>query len=469
MPTILPAVTEAGIDQQHVNHDNRLSINLSSGSEAIIKTNGLRRKGKKKTHTKSRLGCINCKQRRVKCDEVSPTCGNCAKFLIRCSFCPHWVAAVPNQRDEQPSRQNGKKRGRPRKNWNNLTLSAEALPRQVVLSATGLGLGGVDKAPNGQNNTDDFEVLHHYMINTSKTLGDVVWEQKVPILAFRYTAVRHLLLALSALHLARLRAHERDRFQDLAAHHLDTGLQQVLSLMAELNQSNCDALFISSILLCFICVAKEPGPGHLLLVPDKDGLSWWCLIQGVRIVTNTMGLANIFAGVLGPRISQKPPHIHPMIERRQDLPHWERALGNISDLISLTANPQMDMYLDVVEALSICFMNIYGRTDMPKDDEISDEPLIHEWMDNLTEDFIGCLKDGCPLALLILAHYAVLVKKLEFLWYMSGWAGRILCGIRGLLEKRYHDWLQWPQEEIARLGEMRRSAGCDLKGVSLQR
>ena len=35
-------------------------------------------------HKRSRLGCDNCKRRRVKCNEQTPTCGACAREGIKC-------------------------------------------------------------------------------------------------------------------------------------------------------------------------------------------------------------------------------------------------------------------------------------------------------------------------------------------------------------------------------------------------
>lgn len=35
-------------------------------------------------HKRSRLGCDNCKRRRVKCNEQAPTCDACAKEGVKC-------------------------------------------------------------------------------------------------------------------------------------------------------------------------------------------------------------------------------------------------------------------------------------------------------------------------------------------------------------------------------------------------
>ena len=39
-----------------------------------------------RAHTKSRLGCRNCKLRRVKCDESKPQCNRCTSFGVACNY-----------------------------------------------------------------------------------------------------------------------------------------------------------------------------------------------------------------------------------------------------------------------------------------------------------------------------------------------------------------------------------------------
>ena len=41
---------------------------------------------KRKYHSKSRKGCSTCKKRRVKCDELKPSCGNCARMKLTCGY-----------------------------------------------------------------------------------------------------------------------------------------------------------------------------------------------------------------------------------------------------------------------------------------------------------------------------------------------------------------------------------------------
>ncbi|KAI8951374.1 hypothetical protein F4801DRAFT_545323 [Xylaria longipes] len=45
-----------------------------------------RPRGPRLYHKKSRTGCLRCKQRRVKCDELHPSCSSCSRHLVECVY-----------------------------------------------------------------------------------------------------------------------------------------------------------------------------------------------------------------------------------------------------------------------------------------------------------------------------------------------------------------------------------------------
>ncbi|OAA80664.1 C6 transcription factor [Akanthomyces lecanii RCEF 1005] len=49
-------------------------------------------------HSKSRLGCLNCKRRRVKCNEQRPTCSPCRRLGLLCDYAtaPGTIQAAPS-------------------------------------------------------------------------------------------------------------------------------------------------------------------------------------------------------------------------------------------------------------------------------------------------------------------------------------------------------------------------------------
>ena len=62
-------------------------------------------------------------------------------------------------------------------------------------------------------NVDNLRLYHHYITVTSFTFGDdVMWHDKIPRFAFDNSYIPHLMLALSALHLARLQAMEATKY-----------------------------------------------------------------------------------------------------------------------------------------------------------------------------------------------------------------------------------------------------------------
>lgn len=74
--------------------DNKINLNgnvrIKEKYVELIELDGKRvsktSKGKKKFHSKSRNGCINCKRKRIKCDETKPTCIKCQNSKLQCSY-----------------------------------------------------------------------------------------------------------------------------------------------------------------------------------------------------------------------------------------------------------------------------------------------------------------------------------------------------------------------------------------------
>ncbi|KAK7943778.1 uncharacterized protein PG986_012891 [Apiospora aurea] len=72
---------------------------------------------------KSRTGCTTCRQRRVKCDEVRPVCGNCTRRFVNHSPCEYGQSV-----SRRPSREKG----------HSETAALKGTPKQVVTEDTRL-------------------------------------------------------------------------------------------------------------------------------------------------------------------------------------------------------------------------------------------------------------------------------------------------------------------------------------------
>jgi hypothetical protein len=56
----------------------------ASGAELSVRIR--RRPVPRKGHTKSRRGCLNCKRRKVKCQETLPECAHCTRIGLVCEY-----------------------------------------------------------------------------------------------------------------------------------------------------------------------------------------------------------------------------------------------------------------------------------------------------------------------------------------------------------------------------------------------
>jgi hypothetical protein len=56
----------------------------TSGAELTVRVR--RRPVPRKGHTKSRRGCLNCKRRKVKCQETLPECDHCTRIGLVCEY-----------------------------------------------------------------------------------------------------------------------------------------------------------------------------------------------------------------------------------------------------------------------------------------------------------------------------------------------------------------------------------------------
>ncbi|KFA71543.1 hypothetical protein S40288_06830 [Stachybotrys chartarum IBT 40288] len=68
----VPEAPSAVHRREDVNSAQRLALNENSSGKQRVR------------HTKSSTGCVNCRRRRKKCDEMQPACGGCERLNLQC-------------------------------------------------------------------------------------------------------------------------------------------------------------------------------------------------------------------------------------------------------------------------------------------------------------------------------------------------------------------------------------------------
>ncbi|CEL07024.1 hypothetical protein ASPCAL10190 [Aspergillus calidoustus] len=154
---------------------------------------------RRRPHTKSRHGCVRCKQKHVKCDEVRPTCGTCVRYEVPCAY-PLSQPRGPAQGVDDASPETIAPCS-----TSNSTSPAPG-PR-----LTGTGSLSPATTANHQPRSTltlwEFELLHHWIINVADSF-DIspgvhrAFRDHAVTAATRFDFFMHMILILSALHLA---------------------------------------------------------------------------------------------------------------------------------------------------------------------------------------------------------------------------------------------------------------------------
>lgn len=406
----------------------------------------------RRLHTKSRFGCKVCKQRRVKCDEKRPACGNCIKSRRLCSYLSQ-NAVLPPQPVKSPSISTSPA--------STLDTSQGLSPTLSLLShdpSPPLPLGflptSVHASPEGsasQNNISykiiHFELWHHYiyhMVNVfyqdDKDLATDFRELSIT-LALKSSYLTDETLALAAAHksttihdkLARkIYHHEAIQLQTRALKHFNP---------AEIDVEGYGALstFLFSSFL-----------GHQVLFDtfsDQTELSS-VLERLVRCLELHRGMRSIVGRsytLMIEQVRQLQPRgsrlVHEFAHKASNNFHGEECAALLVLIQQTELQPtEKEVYYDVIHILQ-------ELIDGQKDPAISSFRRINaaqEWPIRISTEYIVLLTQRRPESLVILAHYAMILHEARWYWAFLG-AGRFLIqAIAAHLGPYWAKWLEVP-------------------------
>lgn len=325
-----------------------------------------------------------------------------------------------------------------------------------------------DRNTQSSNQTSmlDLELMHHFMTDHVEIMTDsfdvaAVWHVELPRIGFRFPYVNHALLGFSALHLATQDSTRSHMLRASAVVHLDQALMLYRQESAgPVTAENANARFAFTWLVALFMYAVPPS------VPPIDALvEVFSLVKGVETVLQQTlpwvaqgPLAPMVAraymedvGLMDPGMTSIAPtafpsegvtrihsihanlpegmeyglgHLDFMIGMHNMLPDDRRVcvlmLGDLKAAYSAVVNAQGTCTI----ATSICF---------PTCDPTS---------------FQALLKQRYPQALVILAHYAVLMDIWDSRWWIHGWGKRVLRDIVGALSDEWKTWIEWPVQIV---------------------
>ncbi|KAK9465496.1 hypothetical protein V1512DRAFT_265613 [Lipomyces arxii] len=203
---------------------------------------------KRKSHRKSKTGCITCRQRRVKCDEQLPVCANCVRHRVRCDY----EALTPGELHDR-------------------YLSQLVERVMCMLSRRTLGLlrpFAALRPLQTLNNTDVRLLQHISQLSTHfvavRPEHALIWKQVGVQNTQRHPFLLHAFLALGAAHAGSL-MQSPDLFR-VALEHKNIALRGAQEALSNFNRENAESVLAVSMLLswqAFYTEDRDPTGGSL--------------------------------------------------------------------------------------------------------------------------------------------------------------------------------------------------------------
>ncbi|KAL4941961.1 hypothetical protein BDV06DRAFT_193256 [Aspergillus oleicola] len=399
----------------------------------------------------------------MQCDEKKPVCGNCLQHSIDCDFqspskSPSEGSTPPQQFKFRQSKYQAysspQSQSQPQDESSTRSIA-------IQCDTPSLPTGAQNPNPGEGISLPDLHLFHHFTTSTYHTLADEtvgphnVWQIHVPQWGLSFYSIMHLLLTLSALHLGFLNPAKRETYTRQADQHFTFGVRSVTSVLAldTLDTDNCQYIYIAAVMICFAYFARGPRVGEFLVFNANGKSEWLVLLHGVRSILAEKQ-AEIFTGVLDPtagrgrqdqgQVQQLPAPAGLSDEFARHFQQLDEVQAMISALPSETDKAY---YMDSVNDLIGSFKGAYQEMEA-RNHSTSLMQHTMGWTFRQTGEMIDKLEGRDPIALVILAHWAILLYFMRDIWFMQGWDRHIVRGIRACLPEAFYAWIEWPEEVV---------------------
>ncbi|KAL6700509.1 hypothetical protein J3F84DRAFT_358369 [Trichoderma pleuroticola] len=438
----------------------------------------------RRSHKKSRAGCRRCKNRKIKCDEVHPRCGNCSKHGVMCDFesrqvldelhtlptpatkSPQAPVSAPSSVSPRPMTATATTTATTaapsttamptydKPTYDNRRISPSRLSPPSTVSTPSLTLPSVPIITSMTRQGDrllEFQLWHQYITSTSKTLvmnspaSTDIWQKDVPRFALEgRTYLIDAVLSVAALHLRFKNPDDKVMIEASHAYSASTLAEYCRSLNKGITAENADALFLTSCLIAFQATASrlfvkedadpsDPGEPHRRYALP---LSWFHAFQGVKTIVATSWQWIRNSATVKVVIDSQPGFMLDLNPLGPDsffghlLDDLDEELEQEDEANRAATNQG---YFHAVCVLNWAHKNHYAPSALALPSTVS-------------RRYVELVEAKRPRALAILACFFALLKRMDNVWWLDDVARREVMGLVSLFETGSKWWrhLEWP-------------------------
>lgn len=386
----------------------------------------------------------------LQCNEVHPVCQNCTRREIECDFSRNSTDNRSSTPRGSDSRQSSESQGQAH---DQSQSNHDKVPTPPPVPAVPVDPFLLPNLESTRRTTDlaigDLELLHHFSTVTCGTIADAcasednreLWQIHAVRLGFKHEFLLRAILTVAALHLRSLHPLQSSYYDLMASTHQSFALEAARDALTQVDENNCHAIFLFSCLIVIMTSAsfrKQAG-----VEVHQEILEYFFLLRGCNSVLQLYWdtLRNSFIYPLLDEVNQtetKPGY------QIKDAEH-------IMDLLTTCCYSGPDGDPEAAKAYTMTvyeLMKTFSQVSILRERGQGLYLSCCIWPNTVPQKYLELLADQQPQALVILAHYAVLLHWADKEWFMRGMARYLLDTIRASVGEEWQAALQWPCSEI---------------------
>ncbi|KAK0637803.1 hypothetical protein DIS24_g10451 [Lasiodiplodia hormozganensis] len=266
----------------------------------------------------------------------------------------------------------------------------------------------------------------------------------------------HGLLAVSALHCAHIHPHQHSHYTHLSTHHQTLALGLFTTALPTLSPATSPAFLLLSsfvFLLNTYPLARAQSRGYTpITIPS--------IVQSLSLIRGTKSLLLLSLDVW------EHARSGPMRELFADVTPAAHPRGPFVDKLDglvdavrgrLAGSPAQAKTRVALLAAVEALRHTYALLSAARAADWRDR--LWTWAVVVPDGVLELLEGECPVALVVLAYFCVLVASVECgasrdeeQWFLKGWSGGVMECVVGVLERKeeeeeegvWREWVEWP-------------------------
>ncbi|KAM0259348.1 hypothetical protein ACHAQJ_003380 [Trichoderma viride] len=375
-------------------------------------------------HKKSKLGCQDCRRRKVKCDEIHPTCGHCARHGVICEY----------DRDHNPS-----------------TTRPVPQPSGPPISSS----NEVVNVESQRRALMDVSLIQVFCTNVCPELPSTIpddvrkiWAEDVLGLAIGYPPLFKM-IAVLALRFVELSSAEfrylalTDDADTVRARYLEAALREHSRSTSEddTSPSVAEAKCFTSVMLCYEAFCCLRGRSFTPYHPPMEWLDG-CKDMMAIISENLDIVANNSSASIRKAIKDCCPTTKSVFvygrENRDRFPYLlERSQANPENAVDQQA------YVKTAYFIGALVAELENYQPMLR---IASKVLMLPGLMPLR--FLEMVRERRPRALVMLAHYFGVACRCRCVWLVGGIPAMEIRAIMIYLGAQWTESMAWPMRSL---------------------